>query len=153
MSAFNFGGKPCGPGPEENGCLCPACKYFRKEHEEVPEGCSPHACGNCDPDRTEPDDGQDYGPMRECKHFRQTSGEIAKAALEGAKVTITPDCYPCRGAVKEIRVSMTKQTWNGVVTLNRRISAEVGPEKIDVAIIKTVGEMAEAIEIPGTWKG
>ena len=77
MSAFNFGEKPCGPGPEEIGCLCPACKYFRKKQEEVPKGCSPHACGNCDPDRTEPDDGQDYGPMRECKYFRQTSGEIA----------------------------------------------------------------------------
>ena len=68
-------------------------------------------------------------------------------------MTITPDCYPCQGAVKEIQVSMTKQTWNGFVTLNRRISAEVGPEGIDVAIIKTVGEMAENIETPYNWKG
>ena len=84
--------------------------------------------------------------------FRPQGGDVGDA-LEGAKVTITPDCCPCRGTVKEIQVSMTKQTWSGVVTLNRRISAEVGPEAIDVAIIRTIGEMAENIEIPHNWKG
>lgn len=80
-------------------------------------------------------------------------GEITRAALEGARITITPDCYPCRGAVKEIRVSMTKQTWNGIVTLNRKISAGVTPEQMDAAIVQTVKEMAETIELPHNWKG
>lgn len=69
MSAFNFGEKLCGPGPDENGCLCPVCVNFKKEISVVPNGCAPHACGNCDPDRTEPDNGEDYGPTRECEHF------------------------------------------------------------------------------------
>ena len=71
MSALNFGEKLCGPGPEENGCLCPACQNFRKEQKDVPKGCSPHACGNCDPDRVEPDDDDGYGPMRECSLFKE----------------------------------------------------------------------------------
>ncbi len=153
MSAFNFEEKPCGPGLGENGCLCPVCKYFRKKREEVPEGCRPHACGNCDPDRMEQDGGQDHGPIRECKHFRRMGGEIARAVLAGAQISITPDCYPYRRTVKEIWVSMTKQTWNGVVTLNRRLTVESEPEAIDAAIIKTIREMAEKIEMPHGWKG
>ena len=39
---------------------------------------------------------------------------------------------------------MTKQTWNGVVTLNRRLTVESEPEAIDAAIIKTIREMADA---------
>lgn len=81
------------------------------------------------------------------------SGEITRAALEGAQVSITPDCYPCRGKVNHIRVSMTKQTWNGVVTLNRKISVGVTPEQVDAAIVQTIKEMAEAIEMPHNWKG
>ncbi len=81
------------------------------------------------------------------------SGEIAKAALDGARVSITPDCYPCRGKVSYIQVSMTKQTWNGVATLNRKISVGVTPEQMDAAIVQTVKEMAETIELPHNWKG
>ncbi len=80
------------------------------------------------------------------------SGEIARAALEGAQVSITPDCWPLRGKVEKIRVSMTKTTWNGTVTLNRNISADGAPEQIDAAILQTVREMAENIETPHNWK-
>lgn len=80
------------------------------------------------------------------------SGEIAKAALKGAKVTITPDCWPLMGKVREISVSMTKQTWNAVVTLGRTISAEAEPEQIEEAIVQTIKEMAETIEMPHNWK-
>ncbi len=78
MSAFNFREKLCGPGLDEDRCLCPACESFRKEYTDVPIGCAPHACGNCDPDRTEPDDGEDYGPMRECEHFAPASRKMAE---------------------------------------------------------------------------
>lgn len=81
------------------------------------------------------------------------SGEIARAALDGAQVTITPDCYPCRGEAGYIRVSMTKQTWNGVTTLNRKIRVGVTPEQMDAEILQTVREMAETIEMPHNWKG
>lgn len=81
------------------------------------------------------------------------SGEITRAVLEGARVTITPDCWPCRGKVNHIQVSMTKQTWNGVVTLNRKIAVEGTPDQVDVAIVQTVKEMAETIEMPHNWKG
>ncbi len=81
------------------------------------------------------------------------SGEIAKAALEGARVSIVPDCYPLRGKVSYLHVSLTKQTWNGVVTLNREISVGVTPEQMDAAIVQTVKEMAATIELPHNWKG
>ena len=81
------------------------------------------------------------------------SGEITGAALEGARVTITPDCWPCQGKVNRIQVSMTKQTWNGVVTLNRGIAIEETPDQVDAAIVQTVKEMAETIELPHNWKG
>jgi len=81
------------------------------------------------------------------------SGEIARAALAGARVSITPDCYPCCGKVKCLQVSMTKQTWNGMITLNREISAGVTPEQMDEAICQTVKEMAVVIKLPHNWKG
>ena len=81
------------------------------------------------------------------------SGEIARAALEGAQVSITPDCWPCRGEVGRIQVSMTKKTWNGTTTLNRNVSAAGTPEQVDAEIHKTVKEMAENIETPHNWKG
>ena len=81
------------------------------------------------------------------------SGEIARAALEGARVSIAPDCYPCRGKVNYLQVSMTKQTWNGVVTLNRKIFVGETPEQMDAAILQTVKERAETIELPHNWKG
>ena len=81
------------------------------------------------------------------------SGEITRAVLEGSSITIQPDCYPLRKKVKEIKVSMTKWTWNGTVTLGRTISAEAAPEQIDEAIVQTVKEMAETIEMTHNWKG
>jgi len=48
---------------------------------------------------------------------------------------------------------MTKQTWNGVVTLNRKISVGVTPEQMDEAVCQTVKEMAGTIELPHNWKG
>lgn len=81
------------------------------------------------------------------------SGEITKAALMGARVSITPDNYPCTGGAKHIRVSMTKLTWNGTTTLNRKIPVGPAPEQIDAAIVQTVKEMAETIELPHNWKG
>ena len=48
---------------------------------------------------------------------------------------------------------MTKQTWNGVVTLNRKIFVGETPEQMDAAILQTVKEMAETIELPHNWKG
>ena len=76
------------------------------------------------------------------------SGEITRAVLEGSSITIQPDCYPLRKKLKEIKVSMTKWTWNGTVTLNRSISAEAAPEQIDEEIARTVSEMAGQIETP-----
>ncbi|MBD5151273.1 MAG: hypothetical protein HDT16_01980 [Oscillibacter sp.] len=81
------------------------------------------------------------------------NGEIARAVLEGSSITIKPDCYPLRKRVKEIKVSMTKWTWNGTVTLGRTISAEAAPEELDEAIVQTVKEMADTIEMPHNWKG
>lgn len=81
------------------------------------------------------------------------SGEITKAALMGARVSITPDNYPCTGGAKYIRVSMTKQTWNGMVTLNRKIPVGEPPEQIDADIVHTIMEMAGTIELPHNWKG
>ena len=74
MSAFNSGEKLCGPGPEENGCLCPACQNFRKKVKDVPSGCHPNDCYYCWPDRMEPDNGEDCGPRRECSLFKPLEG-------------------------------------------------------------------------------
>lgn len=49
------------------------------------------------------------------------ANEIVKAALDGAKITIESDCWPLRKRAQGIRISMTKQTWNGVRTMNREI--------------------------------
>jgi len=81
------------------------------------------------------------------------NGEIAKAVLDGAQVTVTTDCWPCRGPVGYLRVSMTKQTSNGVATLSRRFPVGVPPEQLDEDIARTVGEMAAAIELPHNWRG
>lgn len=81
------------------------------------------------------------------------NGEITKAMLDGSLVSIKADCFPCRGKVNSIRVSMTRPTWTGMITLNREISVEGTPEQMDKAIIQTVKEMAETIELPQNWKG
>lgn len=81
------------------------------------------------------------------------SGEITKAALMGARVSIFPDCYPRPGGAKYIQVSMTKLTWNGTTTLNRKIPVGPAPEQMDAAIEHTIMEMAGTIELPHNWKG
>ena len=81
------------------------------------------------------------------------SGEITKAVIDGARVTISTDCLPCLGTVENIRVSVTRRTWNGVVTLNRNVP--VGPlrEQMDTEIVRAVMEMAENIEQPNRGRG
>ena len=81
------------------------------------------------------------------------SGEIARAVLDGAQVTVTPDCWPVRGKAGKIRVSMTEQTWNGVVTLNRNVPVEQTPEQTEAGIVRAVGEMAEDFGSPYRRKG
>lgn len=51
------------------------------------------------------------------------------------------------------QVSMTRQTWNGVVSLNRKIFVGETLEQVDAAILRTVKEMAETIKLPHNWKG
>lgn len=81
------------------------------------------------------------------------SGEISKAVMDGARVTISTDCWPRRGIVNELQVSMTKQTWNGVVTLNRKIPVGLSREQMDAEIVRAVAEMAENIEQPHRGRG
>lgn len=81
------------------------------------------------------------------------SGEITRAALSGAKVTVTPDCWPCLGTVENIRVSVTRRTWNGVVTLNRNVPVGPSQEQTDAEILRAVMEMAENIEQPNRGRG
>ena len=64
MSSFR--GEICKPWI--NGCLCSICKY-RRAPKGAPKECHGGGCMDCDPERTEPDDGDDYGPTRECKFF------------------------------------------------------------------------------------
>jgi len=79
---------------------------------------------------------------------------IAEAVLSGAKVTITPDCWPTRTMVARVLVSMTKLTWNGTTTLNRNILVTgLKPEQVEAEIDATVREMAATIESPHNWKG
>lgn len=81
-------------------------------------------------------------------------GGITKAILDGAQVAITPDCWPRRGPVDYIQVSMTKQTWNGMTTLNRKIQAlDMTAEQADEEIVHAISEMAGTIELPHNWKG
>ena len=51
-------------------------------------------------------------------------------------------------------MSVTAQIWNAVRTLNRRIELGSGnAEALDEAIMETVKEMAEVIDLPNDWKG
>lgn len=82
------------------------------------------------------------------------SGEISGAIMKGMQVSVTADCWPMRGPVGAIRVSVTAQIWNAVRTLNRRIELGSGnAEALDEAIMETVKEMAEVIDLPNDWKG
>lgn len=76
MSALNTGEKPC--GIDGNGCLCYDCVFFHlnSKARQGPFSCTPNACHDCDPDRTEPDDEWFYGPLRECKHFIREESEV-----------------------------------------------------------------------------
>lgn len=76
------------------------------------------------------------------------NGEIARAALDGALVEIMPDCWPCREKVKYIKVILTKQTWNGMSTMNRKVSVGETPEQTEEKIAGAVKEMARTIETP-----
>lgn len=76
------------------------------------------------------------------------NSEIVKAALDGAKVTVEADCWPLRRKASGIRISMTKQTWNGIRTLNRNVKIDelTGGETLEEATARTVQRMAEVIE-------
>ncbi len=81
-------------------------------------------------------------------------GGITKAILDGAQVTVTTDCWPFKSPVDHIRVSITKQTSNGVTTLNRKIQAlDMTAEQADEEIVHAILEMAGTIELPHNWKG
>lgn len=82
------------------------------------------------------------------------NGAISQAIMDGMQVSITADCWPLRGPVGAIRVSVTAQIWNAVRTLNRRVELGSGnPEVLDKVIAETVAEMAEAIDTAKDWKG
>lgn len=83
------------------------------------------------------------------------NGEIARAIYRGVQVSLTPDCYPNRGPVKGIRVSMTARSWNGMRTFNRLINVHdvENEEKMEEEIAETVKEMVEKIDGPGFWRG
>lgn len=76
------------------------------------------------------------------------NSEIIKAAIDGAKVTVESDCWPLRCKAGGIRISMTKQTWNGVRTLNKTVKIDelTGGETLEEAATRTVQRMAEVIE-------
>lgn len=77
------------------------------------------------------------------------SGEISGAIMQGMQVSLTADCWPMRGPVGAIRVSVTARTWNGARTLNRRIELGSGDrEFLDVVIAKTVKELSADIDGP-----
>ena len=79
---------------------------------------------------------------------------ITRAVMDGIQVTITTNCWPSGGPVEYIRVSATKQTWNGVVTLNKKIpAADMTAERADEEIVHAILEMAGTIELPYNWKG
>lgn len=76
------------------------------------------------------------------------NSEIVKAALDGARITVESDCWPLRCKAGGIRISMTKQTWNGVRTLNRTVKADelTDGETLEEAATRTVQRMAGIIE-------
>lgn len=76
------------------------------------------------------------------------NSEIIAAALDGARITVESDRWPLRCKAGGIRISMTKQTWNGVRTLNRTVKNEelTGGETLEEAATRTVQRMAEIIE-------
>ena len=85
--------------------------------------------------------------------IEEMRGGIARAVLDGTQVTITTNCWPRRGPVDYIRVSATKQTWNGMVTFNKKIPMENRTaEQMDEEIVHTILEMARTIELPHNWK-
>lgn len=78
------------------------------------------------------------------------NNEIVKAALDGVKITIESDCWPLRRKPGGIRVTMTKQTWNGVRTMAQEITLDELPSAaLEEAIGKAVRGMTEIIETGG----
>lgn len=76
------------------------------------------------------------------------NSEIIAAALNGARITVESDRWPLRCKAGGIRISMTKQTWNGVRTLNRTVKADelTDGETLEEAATRTVQRMVEIIE-------
>lgn len=76
------------------------------------------------------------------------TNEIVKAALDGVKITIESDCWPLRRKPQGIHISMTKQTWNGVRTMNREIKFGelTGNKALEELLNTEVRGMAEIIE-------
>ena len=72
---------------------------------------------------------------------------FARAVLMGAHITLTADCYPFRGNVRTVRVSMDENTGSGCATLNRTITVEGKTlEQVETEIKDTVKEMAECMQ-------
>ena len=69
MSAYNSGERLC--RPDGNGCVCGECIHRSAPFKDKPEGCYGPGCTDCDPDRTELDDGEDYGPVKKCDFFER----------------------------------------------------------------------------------
>ena len=116
MSALNTGDKPC--SPDGNGCLCPVCVRWRTE-EDVPIECHKGACIDCDPDRTEPDTLEDYGPTKECPHFVPAPAEklwaLRKAIAIDFDGCLCADAFPEVGAPNWEIINKAKheQRWHG----------------------------------------
>lgn len=116
MSALNTGDKPC--SPDGNGCLCPVCVRWRTE-EDVPIECHKGACIDCDPDRTEPDTLEDYGPTKECPHFVPAPAEklwaLRKAIAIDFDGCLCSDAFPEVGAPNWEIINKAKheQRWHG----------------------------------------
>jgi len=75
------------------------------------------------------------------------NSEIVKAALDGARITVESDCWPLRCKAGGIRISMTKQTWNGVVNMSRTVKIDelTGGETLEEAVERTAREASKEI--------
>ena len=82
------------------------------------------------------------------------NGSFVEALLEGARISLTADCFPLKGKVETVRVSMTEATGNGTVTLNGSLTVTgKSREQVEAEIAETVREMQRCIFSPREWKG
>lgn len=75
--------------------------------------------------------------------------EIIKAVIDdGVQISLSSDRWPLPGRAGKIRISMTKQTWNGIRTMNRTITREeiAAAEKPEELLNQKVRKMAEIID-------